>query len=150
MLKGAHVPGRLPRVARQLRSGRRYRSVAVDDLAWDVAEQPVSQMQTSRNSVIEQLFAWWLRLPGAKLPERPDPELMKQVIDAWYRRQETIRATAYAMPCPECHVKQGPCITGKRRLVTETIHKPRLEAATKRVDQMLAEGAHEAGDTQAG
>ncbi|SNT14695.1 hypothetical protein SAMN05443665_101768 [Actinomadura meyerae] len=126
-------------MARQLRSGRKYRSVAIDDLPWDIGEYPTRQMETSRNSIIEQLFAWWLRLPGAKLPERPDPELMKKLIDAWQRRQETIRATAYTMPCAECGVQQGPCITAERKLITETIHKPRLEAATKRVDETLGD-----------
>lgn len=48
-----------------------HRSVRVDDAEWDDAEQATAKMGTNRAKVINQFLRWYLRRPGAHLPERP-------------------------------------------------------------------------------
>jgi hypothetical protein len=48
-----------------------HRSVRVDDPEWDDAGRAASRMGTDRAKVINQFLRWYLRRPGAKLPERP-------------------------------------------------------------------------------
>jgi hypothetical protein len=45
--------------------------VRVDDADWDDAEHATAEMGTDRAKVINQFLRWYLRRPGAKLPERP-------------------------------------------------------------------------------
>ena len=48
-----------------------HRNVRVPDAEWDDAEQATASMGTDRAKVINQFLRWYLRRPGAKLPERP-------------------------------------------------------------------------------
>ena len=68
-----------------------HRSVRIDDPEWDDGEPAAANLGTDRSKVINQLYAWWLRRPGAKLPVRPSPELMAQIVE---RRQEKERREA--------------------------------------------------------
>ncbi|MFI5065956.1 MAG: hypothetical protein ACHP9Z_18540 [Streptosporangiales bacterium] len=43
----------------------------VDDPEWDDAEEATAAMGTDRAKVINQFLRWYLRRPGATLPERP-------------------------------------------------------------------------------
>lgn len=134
-LKQDPVPAKIRRVPRQPRIGRRYHSLAFMDLQWEVGEEVAPAVGTSRNRAIEDLYDWFMRVPGAKLPERPPAELIKQATAKWHARQNQIRDIALTLHCDECGVDEGRCITGKRKIPTETIHKPRLERATAIVDQ---------------
>lgn len=48
-----------------------HRSVRIDDAEWQDAETATSGMGTDRAKVINQFLRWYLRRPGAALPERP-------------------------------------------------------------------------------
>lgn len=48
-----------------------HRSVRIDKAEWDDAETATAVMSTDRAKVINQFLRWYLRRPGAKLPERP-------------------------------------------------------------------------------
>jgi hypothetical protein len=48
-----------------------HRSVRVDDPEWDDAGHATARMGTDRAKVINQFLRWYLRRPGARLPERP-------------------------------------------------------------------------------
>jgi hypothetical protein len=47
------------------------RNVRVPDEDWIDLGQAADAMGTDRSKVINQLVRWWLRRPGAGLPERP-------------------------------------------------------------------------------
>ncbi len=49
----------------------RHRSVRVADRDWEEAAGATGRMGTDRAKVINQFLRWYLRRPGAKLPERP-------------------------------------------------------------------------------
>jgi hypothetical protein len=49
----------------------RHDPARVDDAEWDDAEQATAEMGTNRAKVINQFLRWYLRRPGAHLPERP-------------------------------------------------------------------------------
>jgi hypothetical protein len=68
-LKSVRTAGRLGRVPNKPRT--QHRSVRVDDMDWDDAEQATAKMGTDRAKVINQFLRWYLRRPGASLPERP-------------------------------------------------------------------------------
>jgi hypothetical protein len=53
-----------------------HRSIRIDDPEWDDGEVAAEKMDTDRAKVINGLYRWWLRRPGAKLPERPPAELL--------------------------------------------------------------------------
>jgi hypothetical protein len=46
--------------------------VRVDDQNWSDLDEAAKAKGTDRAKVINQLIAWYLRRPGAELPERPD------------------------------------------------------------------------------
>jgi hypothetical protein len=48
-----------------------HRLVRVEDADWDDAERATADMGTDRAKVINQFLRWYLRRPGARLPERP-------------------------------------------------------------------------------
>lgn len=48
------------------------RQVRVEDELWQPAEQAAKRAGTTRAAVIRQFLAWYLRQPGARLPERPE------------------------------------------------------------------------------
>lgn len=68
-MKSVRTPGRLGRVPNQPRT--QHRSVRVSDEDWDDAEAATASMGTDRAKVINQFLHWYLRRPGAKLPDRP-------------------------------------------------------------------------------
>ena len=49
-----------------------HRSVRVSDEDWADLEAATAVAGTDRAKVINQLIHWYLRRPGAKLPERPE------------------------------------------------------------------------------
>lgn len=69
MLTAVRTPGRLGRVPNQPKT--QHRSVRIDDPDWTDAEQATRRMGTDRAKIINQFLRWYLRRPGAKLPERP-------------------------------------------------------------------------------
>ena len=70
-LKDVRTPGTIGAVPNQPRT--QHRSVRVDDETWNDADEATSRMGTDRAKVINQFLQWYLRRPGAKLPERPEP-----------------------------------------------------------------------------
>ncbi|GAA4098671.1 hypothetical protein [Actinomadura miaoliensis] len=48
-----------------------HRSIRIDDAEWEDAEAATAMMGTDRAKVINQFLRWYLRRPGAKLPDRP-------------------------------------------------------------------------------
>lgn len=68
-MKTVRTPGRLGRVPNQPKT--QHRSVRVEDDDWSDAEEATGRMGTDRAKVINQLLRWYLRRPGARLPERP-------------------------------------------------------------------------------
>ncbi|WP_344890303.1 hypothetical protein [Actinomadura meridiana] len=65
------------------RPGRRHRSLVFWNGQWWVALRIAKRMGTSRNAVTEQMWQWYLRLPGAELPERPPPEVIAEAYTEW-------------------------------------------------------------------
>jgi hypothetical protein len=65
-----------------------HRSVRIDDPEWDDGEQATGHMGTDRAKVINQLWKWYLRRPGAKLPQRPSADVMAEIVA---RREEKQR-----------------------------------------------------------
>lgn len=57
--------------------GTQHRSIRINDWDWDDGEVATEKMDTDRAKVINQLYRWWLRRPGAKLPDRPSAELLE-------------------------------------------------------------------------
>jgi len=68
-LQTVRTPGKLGHVPNQPKT--QHRSVRIEDDDWNDAEQATRRMGTDRAKVINQLLRWYLRRPGAKLPERP-------------------------------------------------------------------------------
>jgi hypothetical protein len=50
-----------------------HRSVRVSDQDWADLAQVAASAGTDRAKVINQLVCWYLRRPGAELPDRPAP-----------------------------------------------------------------------------
>lgn len=68
-MKSVRTPGRLGAVPNK--PGTQHRSVRVSDDDWDDLEAATSTVDSDRGTVIKQFIRWYLRRPGAKLPERP-------------------------------------------------------------------------------
>jgi hypothetical protein len=68
-LTTVRTPGRLERVPNAPKT--QHRSIRIDDADWADADEATKCMGTDRAKVINQLLHWYLRRPGAKLPERP-------------------------------------------------------------------------------
>lgn len=49
-------------------------NVRVDDRLWERFGQACKAAGTSRTRVIVEFLMWYCRVPGARRPERPDPE----------------------------------------------------------------------------
>jgi hypothetical protein len=47
------------------------RAVRVDDETWEQLGDAAVTAGTDRSAILRQLAQWWLRRPGAKMPERP-------------------------------------------------------------------------------
>lgn len=58
----------------------KHRSVRVDDPEWDDLERGAQEFDLDRSKVINQLIRWWLRRPGAHLPERPTSEQVAEIV----------------------------------------------------------------------
>lgn len=65
-MKSVRTPGRLGTVAKT-----QHRSVRVSDEDWADLETVTHTVASDRGTVIKQFIRWYLRRPGAKLPERP-------------------------------------------------------------------------------
>lgn len=63
------TPGKIGRVPNVPKT--QHRSIRIDDADWADADEASKRMGTDRAKVINQLLRWYLRRPGAKLPERP-------------------------------------------------------------------------------
>ncbi|MEV4861482.1 hypothetical protein [Streptomyces ossamyceticus] len=48
-----------------------HRSVRVSDDDWRDLGTATASLGTDRGKVIKEFIAWYLRRPGAKIPERP-------------------------------------------------------------------------------
>jgi hypothetical protein len=59
-----------------------HRSVRVDAPEWADLEHGAKEFELDRAKVINQLIEWWLRRPGAELPDRPSPERMAEIVRA--------------------------------------------------------------------
>jgi recombinational DNA repair protein (RecF pathway) len=70
-LKSIPTPGTIERVPNQPKT--QHRSVRIEDADWNDAEAATQRMGTDRAKIINQFIRWYLRRPGAKLPERPEP-----------------------------------------------------------------------------
>ena len=53
------------------RPGTQHRSVRISDEDWTDLETATGELRSDRGTVIKQFIRWYLRRPGAKLPERP-------------------------------------------------------------------------------
>lgn len=51
--------------------GTQHRSVRIGDEDWRDLEATTKELGSDRGTVIKQFIRWYLRRPGAKLPERP-------------------------------------------------------------------------------
>lgn len=99
-------------------------------MTWEVGKDATEAVGTSRNEILEQLWDWYLRVPGAELPERPPAELLQKLFAAWLTQQDAIRELALTISCPTCKVRSGPCVAGRLKKPTESLHRSRLTAAT--------------------
>lgn len=52
--------------------GTQHRSVRVSDEDWGDFDTAAKFLGSDRGTVIKQFIRWYLRRPGAKLPERPE------------------------------------------------------------------------------
>ena len=68
-LKAVRTPGTLGHVPNSPKT--QHRSVRVEDADWVDADTATKKMGTDRAKVINQFIRWYLRRPGAALPERP-------------------------------------------------------------------------------
>lgn len=50
------------------------RSIRVAAATWDVAKRRAREQGKTMSELIREFLDWWLRVPGAKLPTRPDVE----------------------------------------------------------------------------
>jgi hypothetical protein len=51
----------------------KHRSIRLEDGLWGPLEPAARASGYDRSGVIRQFVRWYLRIPGAKLPQRPDP-----------------------------------------------------------------------------
>lgn len=68
-MKEVRTPGRLGHVPNS--PGTQHRSVRVPDGDWADLETATKRVGSDRAAVIKQFIRWYLRRPGAELPERP-------------------------------------------------------------------------------
>lgn len=58
----------------------KHRSVRVDDADWADLDALAQSMGTDRAKVINAYVQWHLRRPGARLPARPTPQQVAEVV----------------------------------------------------------------------
>lgn len=56
-----------------------HRSVRIDDAMWADLEAAARELGLDRAKVINDLISWWLRRPGASMPARVSPELLREI-----------------------------------------------------------------------
>lgn len=81
-------------MANQPRESNRHRSVRFEEDEWEPADTVTQEMGTNRTAVLNQALRWYLRRPGAKLPERPPAELVETHDKAWRERKAARDAAA--------------------------------------------------------
>lgn len=79
-MKSVRTPDTLSRVPNKPRT--QHRSVRVKDPEWKDLETAAKDFGLDRAKVINDLIEWWLRRPGAKLPARPSPERVAEIVQA--------------------------------------------------------------------
>lgn len=112
-----------------------HRSVRIDDPEWEDLDAAAQASGLDRAKVINGLLADWMGRPGAEPPPKPPAELMEKIVSARLVREAEIERVALSMPCPTCSVQDGPCVMGRRRRSGETMHRTRVAAAAKAIDE---------------
>lgn len=69
-LKQVRTPGTIKGVPNS--PGTQHRSVRVSNEDWADLLTAARRLGSDRGTVIKQFIRWYLRRPGAELPERPD------------------------------------------------------------------------------
>lgn len=77
-MKSVRTPETIGRVPNKPRT--QHRSVRIDDPEWDDLEVGAKDFDLDRAKVINQLIGWWLRRPGAVLPDRPSRERIAEIV----------------------------------------------------------------------
>ncbi|TDB75338.1 hypothetical protein E1264_39995 [Actinomadura sp. KC216] len=135
-LIAVHAPEKIPAVPNQPSYGRRKRGLLFWDDDFESSKYATEKMGSSPNPQFEEFLAWFMRRPGAELPERPTQELIDEADAYWAERKARIRERALSIKCPSCGVERGLCMRGKGKgkHPTEEIHMPRVIKATKELD----------------
>lgn len=135
-MNAERAPEKIRPVPSQPSSGRRARSLAFWDDDWEPGKLVTDRLGTSRNAEVEKFWAYYMRRPGAELPERPPQTLIDEADAAWEQRKARIRERALLIECPSCKVPEGKCMRGKGRgkRPTEQIHLTRIIEATRQLD----------------
>ena len=68
-MKTVRTPGTLGRVPN--RPLTQHRSVRIPDDDWADLDDATKAVGSDRGTLIKEFIRWYLRRPGAKLPERP-------------------------------------------------------------------------------
>lgn len=69
-MKEVRTPGRIGRMPNQPRT--QHRSVRIDDADWADLDDAAKAAGADRAKIINQFIRWYLRRPGAELPERQE------------------------------------------------------------------------------
>jgi hypothetical protein len=69
-LESIRTPGTIGAVPNQPRT--QHRSVRVNDEDWADLDTAAKSLGVDRAALIKQFIRWYLRRPGAELPERPN------------------------------------------------------------------------------
>lgn len=70
-MKTVRTPGTLGRVPNV--PGNKHRSVRVSDDDWTDFDAAAKSAGGDRGGLVKEFIRWYLRRPGAKLPQRPGP-----------------------------------------------------------------------------
>lgn len=71
----------------QPRPTNKHRSVRFELDEWEVSDKLARELGTNRSQILNQFIRWFLRRPGAKLPQRPSAEAVEQAYDEWRAQQ---------------------------------------------------------------
>jgi hypothetical protein len=82
MLKDARTPAKIRHVPNQPRATNPHRSVRVEDEDWKDGDAVTHEMGTTRGRILNEFLLWYLRRPGAKLPQRPTAEIVDAAVRA--------------------------------------------------------------------
>lgn len=77
-MKSVRTPMRLGRVPNV--PGTKHRSVRVDDADWADLEAVARLDGKDRAKILNAFIGWYLRRPGARLPDRPSREQVAEVV----------------------------------------------------------------------